>query len=189
MGTMGKVAVLGLVLAGGAAHAYDLTALWESRNAGMTDTFYTTYYNDHAISGPANGFVDHGVTAWLPCSSNALDGPFGETAYKGTPSAPDAPDAPASDGVKPSRYGHGYNARMDFACDPPADALPLYRLYKSAPATDHVYTTSTTEVAALEADGYGFDRVEGYLFTSQVEGSTALYRLRVMSGVWPELQP
>ena len=175
MDTMGKVAVVGLVLAGGSAHAYDLTALWESRNAGMTDTFYTTYYNDHTISGPANGFVDHGVAAWLPCSSNALDGPFGEPSYKGTPAAP---DAPAGDGLAPSRSGHGYAVRMDFACAPPADARPLYRLYKSRPETDHVYTTSAEEVAALEASGYGFDRVEGYLFTSRVEGSTALYRLR-----------
>lgn len=175
MDTKGTIAALGLVLAGSGAHAHDLTAPWESRSEDLTDTLYTTYYNDHAIAGAANGFVDHGVVAWLRCSSNALDGPFGEVAYKGAPSAPDVPDG---DSVVPSRYGHGYNVPMDFACEPPADALPLYRLYKSKPETDHVYTTSTAEVAELEDHGYAFDRVEGYLFTSQVEGSMPLYRLR-----------
>jgi hypothetical protein len=175
MHTMGRMAALALVVAGSGVHAHDLVALWESYSEDMSDTFYTTYYNDHAIAGAAGGFVDHGVVAWLPCSSAALDGPRGEASYKGVPAAPDVPDG---DAVVPSRYGHGYNVPMDFACAPPADALPLYRLYKAKPETDHVYTTSTAEVAELEHRGYAFDRVEGYLFTSQVEGSTPLYRLR-----------
>jgi len=163
------------------AHAYDLIALWEARHAGVTDTLYTTYYNDDRLAiQPGNGYADHGVAAWLPCSSNALNGPFGEISYKGSPSSP---DVPPGDTVTPSRYGHGYTARMNYACAQPAGALPLYRMYKASPETDHVYTTSTSEVAALEARGYGFERVEGYIFTSQVSGSTAIYRLRSGSNV------
>jgi hypothetical protein len=171
-----KSALLGLLLAAsGSAHAYDLMALWESRNVGVTDTFYSTYYNDHLSSTHVSGFADHGVTAWLPCSLNTATGPFGETPYFGSTSYP---DVPPGDTITPSRFGHGYSARMNFACNPPSGAVPLYRLYKSTPETDHVYTTSSSEVSALEARGYAFERVEGYLFTSQVTGSSPLYRLR-----------
>jgi len=160
------------------ARAYDLMALWESRYVAGTDTFYTTYYNDNrsSING---GFTDHGVAAWLPCSVNSLHGPNGEIPYTGSASYP---DVPPGDWVTPTRFGHGYPTPMNFTCAQPASSLPLYRLYKGAPQTDHVYTTSASEVTTLEASGYAFDRVDGYVFTTQVNGTVPFYRLHKTTG-------
>jgi hypothetical protein len=174
-----KLATLAVLCASVQANAYDLMALWESRDPASTDTFYTTYYNDYTgttfpPSQQGYGWEAHGVAAWVPCSLDTLNGPNGEVSYRGA-----APflDTPSGDSASPSRYTHGYTAQMNFACAQPSGALPLYRLYKGAPQTDHVYTTSVTEFNSLKATDYGFDRVEGYLFTTQVSGSSPLYRL------------
>jgi len=172
---IGFATSLAIIFSSQTARAYDLMALWESRSASVTDTFYTTYFNDHRLALNLNGAAEHGVAAYLPCSLNSLNGPFGEVSYKGTTGYE---DSPSGDTVTPSRYTHGYSARTNWACAQPAGSVPLYRMYKFTPETDHLYTTSASEVSALESRGYGFDRVEGYLFTSQVAGSTALYRLR-----------
>ena len=139
------------------AQTYDLIALWEARDPAATDTLYTTYYNDRNLA-LHNGFVDHGVAAWLPCAVATLSGPNAESPYHGTP---DYPDVPPGDTAIPSRYAHGYATRMDFPCRQPAGAVALYRMHKQSPQTDHVYVTSVAEFNTLKASGYAFERVEG----------------------------
>lgn len=172
---MGIALLLAGLCAGAEARAYDLVALWESRHAASTDTFYTTYYNDHLASLSEDGFADRGVAAWLPCAARTLAGPDGETPYLGSERFP---DVPPGDKHAPSRYARGYRAPMNFDCKPPAGAAPLYGLRKGAPQGDHLYTASLQEARSLKAEGYAFRRVEGYVFAKPVAGSTALYRLR-----------
>lgn len=172
---------LGAILAVSAcsrARTYDLIALWESRDPATTDTLYTTYYNDRNLA-LHNGFADHGVAAWLPCALATERGPNAEPAYQGTS---EYPDVPPGDTTVPSRYAHGYPTRMDFPCRQPTGAVALYRMHKASPQTDHVYVSQVTEFNALQAAGYAFERVEGYIFTAQVPGSTPLYRLVLTAG-------
>lgn len=64
-----------------------------------------------------------------------------------------------------------------------SDLIPLYRLsYQGDNAgtnplnLDHTYTTSQTEVDLYENEGYNLDGVEGYIFSSAVEGTVKLYK-------------
>jgi|GEM_PF-2152939 len=171
----GLAAVLGTLLAGCTpGKAYDLVGLWESRHPASTDTLYTTYYNDHLASIAEDGFSDRGVAAWLPCAG-ALAGPDGEAPRERSARFP---DVPPGDAHEPSRYARGYRAPMDFACERPPGAVPLYGLHKGSPESDHVYTASADEARALTSRGYAFRRVEGYVFAQPVKDSVPLYRLR-----------
>lgn len=175
------VFALGIAVASaiGASHAqaYNLLPLWESRHVAEATTFYTTYLNDHASALDTDGHEDHGVTAWVACSDDTLNGPNGEISYKGSTAYPDTPTTFPNDWITPSRWRHGYHASMDFSCAQPAGAIPMYSMWGGAPYYDHFYTTSVTEFNARKAEGYMFGRVEGYLFTTQVTGSVPLYRL------------
>ena len=51
---------------------------------------------------------------------------------------------------------------------------PLYRL---SSGNDHLYTTSTAEMNKAKTEGYNFEGVAGYVATSQIAGTQALYRL------------
>lgn len=54
---------------------------------------------------------------------------------------------------------------------------PLYRLYKSS-IQDHFYTVSATERDfAVSSRGFNYERVEGFVSTSNFVGSKSLYRL------------
>ncbi len=167
------------LLVAGMASAHDLVPLWESRLVSVSATFYTTYYNDHRVALDS-GHEDHGVTAWVPCSNNSLNGPNGEISYKGSAAYP---DVPAGDWITPSRFGHGYPAAMNFACAQPSGALPLYSMWGGAPYNDYLYTTSVAEFNTRKSMGYSFGRVEGYVFTTQVAGSTPLYRLSLGANI------
>jgi hypothetical protein len=158
------------------AYAYDLVPLWEMRNATVTDSFYTTYLDDVRVARDYNDFVLEGVAGWIACASDTLIGPNpNDTPYRGQ----------TINGISYWDYyqngltqvpAHGYPTPwMNFACQQPPNSTKLYRLYKGSPATDHVYTTSDSEFNALEAAGYTFDRVEGYIFTNYLMGAP-LYR-------------
>ncbi|MGA9335343.1 MAG: hypothetical protein WBV39_13780 [Rudaea sp.] len=147
------------------AMADGIIPLWESRGVvgAANDTFYTTYLNEHLTTTQQGGYAEHGVAAYIPCAANGLHGPNGElpNAYN-----------PTQD------LHHGYGtADMDFPCTAPGSSKLLYRFYKGAPQNDHVYITSASEATSLEAAGYRFDRVEGYVLTTNVFGGVPLYRL------------
>ncbi len=55
--------------------------------------------------------------------------------------------------------------------------LRRFYFYKGPPETDHFYTTSLTEQRTVLANGWVFERIEGYLYTTQVPGSIPLYRV------------
>jgi hypothetical protein len=162
------------------AFAHDLIPLWELhgdviQGVSIKDTFYTTYANDRDLAGPvANGglgYTVRGIAAWLPCSLSTDLGPNGEQG-----SATSSSDA-----------NHGYASfpyqNTAFHCALVRGSTKLFRLYKGAPAYDHIFTTSVTEFNSLVAQGYEFDRVDGYVFTSQITGTVALYRLSSGVGI------
>ncbi|MDQ2972024.1 MAG: hypothetical protein M3R20_03445 [Pseudomonadota bacterium] len=141
-----------------APQSHDLVPLWETASSEASDTFYTTDFAQRNAS-MASGLADHGVAAWIACAAGALAGPHGEI-----------PSAPVHDDL-------GYSVPMAFACAPPAQSTPLYRLYKNAPQTDHVYASSIAEFDAWRRRGYVFERIEGYVWKSPIAGSVALYRI------------
>lgn len=151
------VVLLGLVCVH--AQALDLVPMWESYSAVSNDSFYTENPAEHAYSVQI-GFKDHGVAFWMPCSQN-VPGPDGQP------------------GVEIPNLGFTSDLPMNFACAKPAGAVPLYRLYKGAPATDHFYTTSASDVLGAQEIGYAYEGVEGYIFTWPVSGSVPLYQLSV----------
>ncbi len=55
-------------------------------------------------------------------------------------------------------------------------ALPLHRLYDPNNGL-HYYTASNAEETSLVASGWVYERDEGYLYTTQVPGSTEIFRL------------
>lgn len=139
-----------------ASDDHDLVPLWETGSSEIGDAFYTTDFAQRNAS-LASGFSDRGVAAWIGCASETLTGPHGEI-----PGAPTHADL-------------GYAVPMAFACVAPAGSVPLYRLYKGAPQTDHVFATSAQAFDAWRQRGYAFERVEGYVWTSAIAGSVALY--------------
>lgn len=163
------------------AHAFDLVPLWESYTSSATDTFYTTDYTSHLIRvlppGTFPGVTTygdpvHGVAAWLPCSKNSVMGPNGESPD------PNALDTNMGYSLpNPHLNGGSLNIPMNFTCGQPANAAPFYRFHGAAPFTDHFYTASVSEANTVLGNGYAFERVEGYIFTTQVSGSVPLYRL------------
>ena len=151
----------------GNAHAFDLVQLFETHYAGEiapgvpeNDTFLTTDLRQSDDSVNLDGAVRRGVVGWLPCAPPTLEGPGGEAPLPGTAN----PDM-------------GFPMPMAFACAKPPLSRPFYRLYKGVPETDNFYTSSDDEANDAIANGYVFERVEGYIFTSPPPGSTALYRL------------
>lgn len=144
---------------------YDLVALWETSSPSAGNPFYTTDYEDKHTSIFDDGNADRGVAAWLPCAAPNAAGPGGL--------APDPAAIHAALGYSPLT-----NIPMQYACAQPAGTAPLYRLDRiDASGTSHLYTTSDGEAASALASGWHYERVEGYLFTDAVAGSTALYRL------------
>jgi len=75
------------------------------------------------------------------------------------------------------------NVPMGFACVQPANTKPLYRLDQGTANRRHFYTTSQAEAEAALSSGSQFERVEGYLFATQVYGSLPLYRVSRCSPV------
>jgi uncharacterized protein DUF5648 len=161
-----------IVLPSAMAVADGILPLWESRGVvgAANDTFYTTYLNEHVSTTTGAGYAEHGVAAFIPCAVNGLLGPNGETpnAYNATQ----------------DQY-HGYpTADMDFPCAQPGSSTALYRFYKGPPQNDHVYITSASEATSLKAIGYRFDRVEGYVLTTNVFGGVVLlHRLSLGTNV------
>jgi len=163
--------------------AYDLVPLWELhadviQGTTVHDTFYTTYGNDKKTATDTNGtllYANWGVAAWVPCSKDTVTGPPPENATGSAKSASDV-----NQGYENPLIPYENTA---FACAQPTGTAPLYRLYKGAPAYDHVFTTSSTEWHSLVAQGYEFDRVDGYVFTTQISGTVALYRLSTGVGI------
>jgi hypothetical protein len=172
---------LATFVACGSASAYDLIPLWEARLVdarGEHDSFYTTYFNDHRLAVKLGGFAEHGVAAWLPCSSDLLGGPDGEMPYIGWRIDGEASYADFVVHDSTRIPAHGYPTPwMNFDCRQPPGSMPLYRLHDER-GSDHVYTMSTAEARALLARGYTFERVEGYVFTAATNGAVPLYRLR-----------
>jgi hypothetical protein len=68
----------------------------------------------------------------------------------------------------------GVAARLEPAQE--ASTAPFWRFYKGPPQTDHFYTTSADETNWVLSNGWGYERVEGYLYVYQAEGTTPLYR-------------
>ena len=149
--------------------AYDLVALWELNSISHNDSFYTTDYQDKHQSVYSDGYADLGVAAWLPCARPTVVGPGGR---------------PADPAAVHENLGYSglTNVPMGFACDQPANTKPLYRLDQNTPNRNHFYTTSPTEAEAALSSGWQFERVEGYLFATQIDGSLPLYRV---SRCWP----
>jgi acyl-CoA thioesterase I len=59
---------------------------------------------------------------------------------------------------------------------------PFKRFYKGAPQYEHFYTASTSEANFVLANGWVYERVEGYIYTIRVPGSTPMYRLAYFNG-------
>lgn len=147
------------------ASDYDLVALWETSAAAGSNPFYTTDYEDKRLSIFVDGNVDRGSAAWLPCAPPTATGPGGRM--------PDP--AAVHDELG---YAALTNVPMRYVCAQPATSAPLYRLdLADAAGTSRLYTTSDAEALAALASGWRFERVEGYLLTTAVPGSTPLYRL------------
>lgn len=138
----------------------DLVPLWEviSSEGGNRDAFYSIDYSE-ATYADGIGYGTPSVVAWVPCSTNGQAGPSGQSAAG-----------------RASDFGYA-GIPMGFACAPPTGAAPLFRLYKAFPASDHFMTTSVSEAAGAIELGYTFEKVEGYLFTSQRVGTQPVYRL------------
>jgi len=143
---------------------YDLVPWWEAYRASDTDSVYTVDFSAHNAA-LTNGYVEHGVAAWFPCAPGGQSGPHGE--------------APMSGAGDPhfGYYPTATNIPMNFACARPAGTLPLYRYYKGGVTSDHFYTTSLADTDIVYGQGFTFERVEGYLFSTQVAGTLPLYRL------------
>jgi len=165
----GIAAALVAFCATGTAHAInlDLVQLFESHNPVSRDTFLTTDIGQDTAAVDIHGGVRRGVAAWLPCAPPTTLGPNGESPLPGT-----------------SNPNMGFDAGtpMNFTCAKPPLSHPFYRLYKGAPDTDHFYTRSVAEANSAIANGYVFERVEGYIFQTPPIGSTALYQL---AKCWP----
>ena len=147
------------------ASDYDLVALWETSAAAGSNPFYTTDYEDKHLSIFVDGNVDRGSAAWLPCAPPNATGPGGRM--------PDP--AAVHDELG---YAALTNVPMRYVCAQPANSAPLYRLdLADAAGTSRLYTTSDAEALAALASGWRFERVEGYLLTTAVPGSTPLYRV------------
>ncbi len=83
---------------------------------------------------------------------------------------------------------HGYTGlRTAFYLErtPQTQTKPLYRFYKGAPQTEHFYVTDTfpQDRALAISLGYYEEGIAGYLYTTQVPGSIALYRLSKLNTV------
>ncbi len=148
----------------GPQQGYDLVALWETNSAADSDSFYTTDYQDKRTSVFSNGYVDRGAAAWLPCAEATAVGPDGRL--------PDPPTVHDNLG-----YSSLTDVPMRFACAQPANARPFYRLDQNGPSKRHFYTSSLPEAESALSSGWTFERVEGYLFATQVVGSMPLYRV------------
>lgn len=152
--------------------AADLLPLWETyRGSPTNDTFYTVDYGKY-LNSRSSGALDHGVAAWLPCAPSGTPGPQGE-----------APQASAI--TLEGNFGYPLSLPMAFACARPAGTLPLYRFYKGSPQTTHAFAVSQTEIDTVYGAGFQFERVEGYVYTSQAAGRVPLYALSGMTGCFP----
>lgn len=152
------------------AWSADLLPLWETyRGSPTNDTFYTVDYGKYMDSRGA-GAMDHGVAAWLPCAPIGTPGPLGEP--------------PLASAISPGS-DFGYGSPMSFTCVRPAGTLPLYRFYKGSPQTTHAFAVSQTEIDTVYGAGFQFERVEGYVYTSQAAGRVPLYALSGMTGCFP----
>lgn len=138
---------------------HDLVPLWESVHLDANDTFYTMNMAESLNARTAYGYQQHSVVAWVPCSKLNAPGPAGQI--------------PGGD----PNNDMGYPFDMKFTCAPPAGAAPLFRFYKGGAASDHFYTVSASEANFVSNNGWVFERVEGYLFLTQQEGTVPLYRL------------
>jgi len=166
-----SLTLLAGTLFAGSALAVDLLPLWESyRGAPTYDTFYTVDYKVYT-DARASGALDHGVAAWTPCAPSNTLGPHGET--------------PLASAITPDGdFGYG-SIPMQFACAKPAGTVPLYRFYKGSPQTAHVFGTAQAEIDSIYATGYQFERVEGYVYTTQVAGTVPLYAFALSTGCVP----
>jgi hypothetical protein len=147
------------------AHADGFTPLWEvyGTSGTVNDSFYTTYWNEAAGVLAGGLYVNHGVAAYIPCSPTVdVNGPNGETPL---------------DPIVTADQNHGTNdANFNFPCAQPPGTVSLYRYWKGAPENNHAYVTNATQANALGA-GYGYDRREGFIYSSAVAGTVPLYTL------------
>lgn len=138
MSSLLRTVLLGCTLLG-TAHAVPLNPLppfvplYSSNHAGINDNFYTIDPQHHQLAIQTHGYVDTGPVAFL-----------------------ERRQQPNTKAFK--------------------------RFYKGTPQTDHFYTSSDSEEALVLSLGWVFERVEGYIYTTQVPGSKPLYRLNLFNG-------
>jgi hypothetical protein len=156
-----------------------LTPLYSSNYAAITDNFYTTKSQDHAIA-LGLGYTDTGILAYMEKTQQPNTKPF-KRFYKGAP-----------------QYDHFYTANPDEASYVQANgwqyegvegylyttqvpgSMPMYRLaYFNASNGDlvHKYTLSNREVQQLRGQGWGYDGIQGYVYRTsnpQVAGGVIL---------------
>jgi hypothetical protein len=65
---------------------------------------------------------------------------------------------------------------------PQPNTKPFKRFYKGAPQYEHFYTANSSEASYVMANGWQYEGVEGHLYTTQVPGSTPMYRLAYFNG-------
>lgn len=64
---------------------------------------------------------------------------------------------------------------------------PFKRFYKGAPQYEHFYTALDNEASFVQANGWQYEGVEGYIYATQVPGSVAMYRLAYFNGATGDL--
>lgn len=165
-----------------------IDTLWRTRNDVITDNFYTTRAAIRDESIRCCGFYNLGAVAYVPRSANVSLGIFGFARYwAGSPQLghfythlPDeqnwvSANGWAFEGFEGAVFG-----------SPAAGLAALHRLNQWNPWSgdlQHYYTTNPNEIGSLQASGWGYDGIKGYVFALRpVVSFPSLYLLSRSSG-------
>jgi hypothetical protein len=156
-----------------------LTPLYSANHEGVTSNFYTVNPEQHAIAINL-GYVNTGVLAYMEKTRQTNTKPF-RRFYKGPPQ--NEHFYSADDNEREIVLGLGYVYEGDegfiYTSSVPG-TVPMYRVAKFNGYTGdlvHKYTLDYSEVQALLTQGWTYDDVQGYVYTTpspKLAGGTIL---------------